>query len=119
MTPETVAARSAAALVLGLGLGLVYDLLRPLRPRHTAFADTLFVLAALWSWLVLGFRVCQADLRLGYSAALGGGWLLWQALPGRLLQPVIFRIWGLLTRFVQFIFRPVKNIFKKSKKNIK
>lgn len=111
--PQTVAARVAAGLALGLGLGFLYDLLRPLRPRRTALADGLFLLAVFYSWLELSFRICQADIRLGYSAALAAGWALWQAVPGRWVRPRIFRFWGLCSQIMEVIFHPVKKTFKK------
>ena len=41
LTPVTAAYRMACALALGAALGLLYDFLRPLRPRHTVLADLL------------------------------------------------------------------------------
>ncbi len=114
MTPQVVFLRIAAALGIGAGLGLIYDLLRPLRPRHTLLADGLFLPAAFYGWLELSFRVCQADIRLGYSAAMALGWVLWQAVPGRWIRPVIFRLWGLQCRILATVTRPVKKTFKKS-----
>lgn len=113
MTPETAAARSAAALAMGLALGLWYDLLRPLRPRHTLFADSLFLAAAFWAWLELSFRICRGDIRMGFSAAMAAGWAAWQALPGRWIRPCVFRFWGAIYRTAAFIFRPLKIFFKK------
>ena len=43
MTAVAVSAgQFAAALLMGLGLGAAYELLRPLRPRFTFFSDGLF-----------------------------------------------------------------------------
>ena len=55
--PEVAAGRLAAVCALGAVLGLCYDLLRPLRPRHTHFADGLFTILMLWALLLLGFGV--------------------------------------------------------------
>ena len=42
MTAVAVSAgQAAAALLMGMGLGMVYELLRPLRPRFTALSDGL------------------------------------------------------------------------------
>ena len=41
MTDIAVSAgQAAAALLMGFGLGAVYELLRPLRPRLTAISDS-------------------------------------------------------------------------------
>ena len=55
MTAPALAARYfGIACVLGVELGMIYGFLRPLRPRFTVLADTVFVLAAFRMWLVLG-----------------------------------------------------------------
>ena len=42
MTPPALALqRLGAACLLGVGLGLWYDFLRPLRPRNTVLSDLL------------------------------------------------------------------------------
>ena len=76
MNPPALALqRFGAGCLLGVGLGLWYCFLRPLRPKHTALSDLLFLLGLGWAWLYLAFPVCDGDLRAGYSAALGVGWL--------------------------------------------
>ena len=77
-------AREAAALLpallLGIGLGLVYDLLRPLRRRAAwaaAWTDALFVLLA--GVAAFALAMCAPDGRLGL-------WVLTAALLGFLLQ---------------------------------
>ena len=75
MTPPALALqRFGAACLLGVGLGLWYDFLRPLRPRNTALSDLVFLAVTGWVWLFLALRVCSGDLRVGYSAgrAVGG-----------------------------------------------
>ena len=84
-TPALAASRFAAACLLGLGLGLWYEFLRPLRPRHTNLSDLLFLPGAFWAWLYLSFGVCGGDLRLGYCAGLFVGAWVFRLLPGRLL----------------------------------
>ena len=75
MTPSVAGARTLAALILGAGLGFLYGFLRPLRPKHTWLADSLFVLAALAGWVYLAFGICQGDPRLGqWIAVIAGGW---------------------------------------------
>ena len=41
MTPQVQAARFVASLLIGLGLGVFYCFLRPLRPKLTALSDRL------------------------------------------------------------------------------
>ena len=44
MTDPVIAARQfLAGLVVGIFVGIYYDLLRPLRPRHTTLSDSLFL----------------------------------------------------------------------------
>ena len=80
--PEEAAGRFLWACLLGLPLGAAYDFLRPLRPKFTAAADGLFLLAVGWAWLYLGFGICRGDLRLGYSAGLLAGGLIWEGTAG-------------------------------------
>lgn len=95
-TPAETALRFGVAIALGGGLGLCYGFLRPLRPRHTTFADLVFVAVAFWVWLYLGFAVCRGDLRLGYTAGLVCGGFAWELTIGRLLRPVFYGFWGFL-----------------------
>lgn len=76
MTPPALSAqRFGAGCLLGVGLGLLYGFLRPLRPRHMLLGDLLFLLGVGWGWLYLDFAVCGGDLRPGYSLGLAvGAW---------------------------------------------
>ena len=56
--PALAAGRLAAACLMGLGLGLWYGFLRPLRPKFTLLSDLLFLLALFPSWVYLGFGIC-------------------------------------------------------------
>ena len=76
--PALAAGRFLAACGIGALLGLFYGFLRPLRPRLTHLCDLLFVIAAFFGWLYLGFGVCLGDLRLGYTAGLAAGGFLWE-----------------------------------------
>ena len=53
--PALAAQRFGSACLLGVGLGIWYGFLRPLRPRRTALSDGLFLAGAAWAWLELGF----------------------------------------------------------------
>ena len=54
-----------AACLLGVGLGLVYDFLRPLRPRFTALSDVVFLAVLGYTLIYLFFGVCAGDIRGG------------------------------------------------------
>ena len=49
-------------MLLGAGLGLLYEFLRPLRPKRTAAADLIFSLAAIWAAAKLGFGSVEYEL---------------------------------------------------------
>ena len=74
--PSIAAVRFLTACGYGVVLGLLYGILRPLRPKHTTFADGVFVTAAAWAWLKLSFGICQGDIRIGYTAGLFVGAIL-------------------------------------------
>ena len=63
--PALDAARFSAACLLGMGLGVIYGFLRPLRPRLTALADLIFVACFGAAWVYHSFGICRGDLRLG------------------------------------------------------
>ncbi len=100
---------------MGLGLGVFYCFLRPLRQRHTHFADTLFVCGTFYAWIYLGFGICAGDLRFGYTAGLLGGAMLLNWACGRVLAPVFAAFW----RVVGKIFLPLKKIWRENKKILK
>lgn len=110
--PAVAALRFFLACVLGLGLGVIYSFLRPLRPRLTGLSDALFVVSLLMAWVYLGFGICGGDLRLGYTAGLFVGLCLWEWTAGRLLRPLFFRFWWLLGRIFRVLTAPVRAIFR-------
>ena len=101
------------ALGMGLGLGLVYGFLRPLRRGRGLLTDLAVVLFALYLSIRLGFGVCGGDLRLGYWAGLLGGAFLWEGTLGRLLRPFFARFWHIVGRIFSFPRRLIKKITKK------
>ena len=114
MTPPSLAAwRFAVACLYGAGLGVIYSLLRPLRPKRTTLADGLFLLALLVAWLELGFRVCRGDLRFGYTAGLLVGILFWELTLGKPLRPVFFGFWKGFAALLRCVLYPVKKFFQK------
>ena len=112
--PVLAAVRFGWGLLLGMGLGLVYGFLRPLRRRHRAVPDLIFVAAAMYAWLVLSFGVCAGDIRLGTTAALPVGLVLWEWTVGRLLRPIFFLFW----RVILFPFQKIIQIFLKISKKV-
>lgn len=113
MPPEQAALRFGIACLLGAALGLFYGFLRPLRRRRVALWDGVFILGAFWAWIFLSFGVCGGDLRLGYTAGLFGGCLVFDLTVGRWLRPVFFGVWGILFRLIQGVIHPVCLVLKK------
>ena len=112
--PALAAARFAVGCLMGAGLGILYGFLRPLRPRLTWLADTVFVLCTLWAWLVLSFAVCRGEVRPGISAALFLGAFLLDRTLGRLLAPIFRWFWKLLGSLFGVIFLPIRKFFQKT-----
>lgn len=116
MTAPAVSARHlACSLLLGAALGVYYEFLRPLRPRHTRMADGLYLLGAVWAWLFLSFRVCRGDLRLGYTAGLAVGAAVWEWAFGPGLRPVFSGFWKMIRTILGAFFFPVKKFWKFTK----
>ena len=107
--PELALTRFLRACILGAGLGFWYDFLRPPRTRHATLCDTLFLLASLWCFLILGFKICRGDLRFGYTGGLFLGGMLWELTLGRLSAPVFSWIWKKIQVFWTFICFLQKN----------
>ena len=70
MPPTLAAARFAAAVLLGLGLGVFFDFFRPPKRRHDWPWDLLFVLWLLYCWVYHSFAICRGDIRFGQTQAL-------------------------------------------------
>ena len=111
--------RFLMACLIGLGLGLVYGFLRPLRRKRPVFADLMFLPAMGYAWLYLGFAVCRGDLRLGYCAGLLFGAVIWELTVGRLLRPVFDLLFTGIFWISNGFFRIFGKIFKKIQKNLK
>ena len=97
ISPAVAAQRFAISLLLGAILGLYYGFLRPLRPRHTALSDLLFLPAAAYTLLYIAFAVCRGDLRPEHTAGLILGAFGWELTVGRCLRPVFSGFWKLLS----------------------
>ena len=114
--PELAAQRFGAALIIGMLLGLGYEFLRPLRPRFTALADGVFLVLAVWLWLIHAFAVCRGEFRIAYFGAMLFGGLGWCVLAGRMLRGIFAGFWKIIGKIIRLSLAPVKNIFKKLKK---
>ena len=90
--PALFLQRYLAACALGVGLGVWYGFLRPVRPR--TLGDLLFLPILFWAWLYLSFGICKGDLRLGYCSGLLVGGLAWEWTVGRWLRPIFSGFWG-------------------------
>ena len=86
--PELAARQFALACLVGMGLGLIYGFLRPLRRKFEILGDLLFVAALFWGWLYWGFGICGGDYPGPALLGLGLGGVAWEATAGRLLRPV-------------------------------
>ena len=72
--PALAAHRFVCCCLLGAALGVYYDSYVPLRPTGILLPrDALFLTGCVWAWLIMSFRVCRGDLRLGYSVGLLAG----------------------------------------------
>ena len=109
--PALVLERFGIACLLGVALGIWYGFLRPIRPR--ALGDLLFLPAAAWAGIVLGFGVCEGDLRWGYYAGLFVGGFAWELTIGKWLRPVFFWFWSLWRKIFVGIGGLFQKIFRK------
>lgn len=114
--PVLDARRFGIACLLGLGLGLYYGFLRPLRPRHTGLSDLLFLPALFYGWLYLSFGICDGDIRLSYSMGLLVGAVVFQWTAGRWLRTIFQGFWRVIGKIYRQIFNFLKNFLKKTQK---
>ena len=106
--PALAAHRFVCCCLLGAALGVYYEFLRPLRPRHTLAADALFLTGCVWAWLIMSFRVCRGDLRLGYSVGLLAGGIVWDLAFGSLIAPIFSGFWKFVRAILGFAVLPAK-----------
>ena len=92
-SPQTAALRFVCAWLAGMVLGLYYGFLRPLGARHRTLADALFLAGVIPVWLLHSFAICRGDIRIGQTAGLGLGFLLWELTASRPLRPVFSEFW--------------------------
>lgn len=111
--PGDAALRFLWGLAVGAVLGVCYDFLRPLRRRHNAPADVIFVLAALWGWVWYSFKICAGDIRLGGTVALGLGMLLWLGTASVVIRKAFYWFWLVIFQILSAFALPFAKIFKK------
>ena len=114
--PETAARWLLWALCIGAGLGFLYGFLRhaPVKLRH--LWDFIFVCAAFYGWLYLGFGICGGDLRFGCTAAMALGGAVFDRTAGRLFQPLFLWFWGVIGKIFRLLLDIIKYFFKKVQK---
>ena len=110
-TTALLFSRFVIACLLGVGLGTIYDLLSCLPRALRHIGDGLFVVALFICGIYLGFAVCQGDLRPVYSAGLLLGVIGWHYSFGKLLRPLILRLFRLWANIFSKIFKTFKKIF--------
>ena len=111
--PAQAALRFLWGLAVGAILGVCYDFLRPLRRRHHAPADTVFVLAAFLAWVWYSFQICAGDIRLGGTASLGLGMLLWLGTLSGVFRKVFYWFWLVIFQILSVFTLPFAKIFQK------
>ena len=111
--PIPALAQMAAALSLGAGLGLLYDLLALPGTKHGWFRDLLFLAGAGYGQLYLTFSVCGGDLRIPVLISFAAGEILWGSLFRAPLGPVLQAVWKPVRSFFRFFRKKIKIILKK------
>ena len=111
--PAEAALRVLWGLAVGAVLGLWYDFLRPLRRRHHAPADVVFVLVTWMAWVWYSFQICGGDIRFGGTATLGLGFLLWLGTASVAIRKVFQCFWLVIFRFFAVFFHPLAKLFQK------
>ena len=117
--PAEAALRFLWGLAVGAMLGVCYDFLRPLRRRHHAPADILFVLVSFMAWVWHSFQICAGDIRLGGTVSLGIGMLLWMGTASMAVRKVFYWFWLVIFQILSILTLPFAKIFKKIRLFIK
>lgn len=110
--PAVAGLRVLWGLAVGAILGLCYDFLRPLRRRHHAPADVIFVLAALFGWIWYSFRICAGDIRMGGTCSLGIGMLLWLGTGSLVCRKLFYWFWLVIFQILSVLSLPFRKFFK-------
>ena len=103
-----VAQAVALSTLLGMTVGIVSDMLHPVRQKIPVLTDFIISVWLIWVWLIIAFDICAGDLRAGECvvAALGAiGWRIWIS---PMIRPVFSKIWAVAWRIFRFLFIPLK-----------
>ena len=109
----------AQAVLVALGLGLFYDVLRAARrcmPGCTLFADVLFGLTLGVSLLLFALTAGKGLFRLYIFAAVFLTELLYFCALSPLILPAVQAVFSLLGRLVQILCAPVRFFLRFLKK---
>lgn len=109
--PAQAALRFLWGLAVGAILGACYDFLRPLRRRHHAPADTVFLLVAFLAWVWYSFQICAGDIRFGGTASLGLGMLLWLGTASKAFRRAFYWFWLVIFQILSVFAWPFQKIF--------
>ncbi len=110
-TPALLFSRFLTACLLGVGLGVLYDLLSCLPRALRHLWDGLFIIGLFAFGIYLGFGVCGGDLRPVYSAGLFIGAAAWHYSLGRWFRQLILGIFRVIARLISIIFKPFEKIY--------
>ncbi len=94
----------------GLGLGLIYDLLRALRRKNRRLAiplDLLFCAMALLLFLLLALYPGRGILRLFMLGGTGLGIILWFLTASRPFLAILDKFLTLLSRTIRLLLAPL------------
>ena len=112
MTPPALLfSRFLTACLLGVGLGILYDLLLCLPRALRHLADALFITGLFAFGIYLGFGVCGGDLRPVYSVGLFIGAMGWHYSLGKFLRRLVLAVFRVLAHFFSIIFKPFEKMF--------
>ena len=106
--PRTALPQLGLACLIGGVLGLFYGFFRPLRPRHTGAADTLFGLFFCCGWLYWSFGICRGDLHpAGVLGMVLGIWAFDRTV-GKPLRGIFEIFWGAIGKLWSLFLLPGK-----------
>ncbi|MCD8356638.1 MAG: spore cortex biosynthesis protein YabQ [Clostridia bacterium] len=89
------------AAIAGAGLGMLYDVFRILRWKSGSrllelLLDFLFSIFSAGVLFVVATSVTQLRLRGFLLMSLAAGWILWNAVAGRLFRWILEKIWKII-----------------------
>ena len=111
--PEEALGQLWGGLVLGVEMGAAWGFLRPLKRK--ALADGIFVLALAAGLCRLAFGRCGGDLRPACLGAAALGFFLEEWGLGRLLAPLFYGFWSILSKIRRGVLTFWKKFFKSAK----